>query len=104
MTEERKLMICEQRNTLLSNLLTIYPGSLAGDKLFRVLLGSFPDYSRLNCFKDLSYLEQKGYCIRKHPLTGKPAPGCEWKEAKWSLTAQGNEVANKLIDDPALEV
>lgn len=102
--EARKFLIRGQRNCILSNLCVIYPGSIAGEQLYMVMIGSFPEYNRLNCVKDLTYLEQKGYVLRKHPLTGKAAPGCEWKEAMWCLTARGNEVANDLVDDPALEV
>jgi len=105
MSDERARLIREQRNSLLSNLQTIYPGSLAGEDMFRVMLGWFPDYTRTFCFRDLYYLEEKGYVVRKGPdgrIDAKKRT--DWKEARWTLTAAGNEVANNLIDDPALEV
>lgn len=104
MNEERAIMIREQRAMLLSNLSACFPGSLAGEQLYRVMLGLFPAYPKQSCIRDLFYLEQKGYCVRKHPRTGKASPGCEWKEAMWAVTPLGNEVAEHLVNDPAMEV
>ena len=101
--EARALEIRECRNLLLDTLRAVYPGSLSGETLYRIMLGSFPEYTRSYCVKDLYYLEQKGYVHRKG-LTGKLDRSVAWCSAKWSLTASGNEVANKLINDPALEV
>lgn len=103
--QARAFVIRENRNALLSSLLATYPGSIAGETLFRAMLGAFPSYTRTFCVRDLYYLEGKGYVSRKHPLTGRPC-GIEvdWKEARWVLTSAGNEVANRLVHDPALEV
>lgn len=101
---ERAFIIRENRNALLSSLLATFPGSISGETLFRSMLGAFPAYTRTFAVRDLYYLEGKGYVVRKHPLTGRKDPECEWKEARWVLTPAGNEVANKLIHDPALEV
>jgi hypothetical protein len=102
--EERAFMIREARNLILSNLCTVYPSGLAGESVYMVMLGTFPDYTRITCLKDLSYLEEKSYIVRRHPLTGKTNKTIDWKGARWFLTAAGNEVANHLKDDPALEV
>ena len=98
------MLIREQRNLLLSNLSACWPGSLAGEPLYRVMLGVFPAYPKMHCIKDLFYLEAKGYVVRKSPRTGKVAPDCEWKGAMWAVTPAGNEVAERLIDDPAFAV
>lgn len=94
-----------QRNSLLSNLATMYPGSMLGEKLYRVMISLYPDYDRRRCFKDLYYLEEKGYAARKTP-SGKPDTDkrTPWSEANWHATARGNELAYELITDPAMEV
>jgi len=99
----RVLLIRECRNLLLDTLRAVYPGNLSGEKLYRILLGSFPEYTRIFAVKDLYYLEQKGY-VQRRGLTGKVDRATDWRSARWSLTAAGNEVANDLIEDPALEV
>ena len=102
---ERAFVICQNRNAILSTLLAVYPGSLQGEVLFRSMLGAWPTYTRLFAARDLSYLEDKGYALRKHRLSGRPTTSeTPWSEALWQLTARGNEVANQLTHDPALEV
>jgi len=92
------------RNSLLSRLLACYPGSLEGELLFRVQLGINPEYTRRNCIRDLYYMEQKQYVVRLSPSTGRPAPDTDWKTARWRLMPVGNEIANRLIHDPAMEL
>lgn len=105
MSDERARVIREQRNALLSNLGNVWPRSLEGESLFRIMLGWYPEYSRTFCFRDLYYLEEKKYVVRKG-ADGRVDEKrlTDWKAARWCLTAAGNEVANRLIDDPALEV
>jgi hypothetical protein len=105
MSEKRTEQIRTQRNLMLSNLTSMYPGSIEGEKLYLSILGVFPDcYDRRSCVKDLYYLEEKGYVVRKNPRTGKADPQRDWKVAWWAATAKGNEVGNNLVLDPALEV
>jgi hypothetical protein len=104
MNEERTQLIRQQRNLLLSNLSTCWPGGINGEQLYRVMLGLFPDYDKRSCVKDLYYLEAKRYAQRKNPKTGKVSDTCDWKEAMWYVTPQGNEVANSLVVDPAIEL
>lgn len=106
--ETRRILICTQRNAILSSLTTIWPGKIDGAALFRSMLDSYPNYCRTCFVKDLYYLEAKGYVERHHPhpqsrLSG-PDVRVEWSEAKWRVTPAGNEVANAIIRDPALEV
>lgn len=100
---DRRLMIIENRNSILSRLGAVYPGSISGETLYRVLLGMFPDYDRRCMVKDLYYLQEKGYVRRREKGSRKDRDEA-WHEAYWALTAAGNEVANRLIEDPALEV
>ncbi len=103
-SEERRFIICTQRKALLSSLNTVYPGRLTGKTLFEVQLGAYPDYSR-SCFhRDMRYLLDKGFVARQHPLTGRESLDLEFEKANWSLTALGNEIANRMVVDPALEV
>ncbi len=99
----RRLAIIENRNMILSRLAAIYPGSIAGDSLFRVMVGLFPDYTRSIMVKDLYYLEEKRYVQRRAKGSRHDATE-SWRDASWALTAAGNEVANRLVEDPALEV
>ncbi len=101
---ERAFAIKQQRNMIMSSLLTVYPGSIDGETIYRSMIGAFPEYSRVVCVKDLYYLESKGYVIRKNPLTGKQDDRAEWLTARWALTAEGNEVGNDVVVDPALEI
>ena len=105
-SQERAEMIKENRNLLLSNLRAVWPSTLAGEPLYRVMLGSFPDYERMSCFKDLHYLEAKGYVERIDPRNGRVATYqvVKWDAARWRLTTHGTEIADKLETDPALEV
>lgn len=100
---DRRMAIIENRNTILSRLAAIYPGSIEGERLYRVMVGLFPDYDRSCMVKDLYYLEEKAYVRRRRKGTHGD-PDEVWREAHWSLTAAGNEVANRLVEDPALEV
>ncbi len=48
--------------------------------------------------KDLTYLCEKGYVRWTNEQTMLP-----WKQRMYSLTAKGNEIANRIEIDPALE-
>jgi len=102
-SDERAEIIRMQRNSVLSTLLACYPGGMQGKPLYHIMLSLFPEYTRTLAVKDLYYLEEKKYVARKNRF-GKPDCTCDWKNAKWALTAAGNEVANNLVNDPALEV
>lgn len=104
MSEERRTAIIEQRNSLLSRLNACYPGSLRGDQLYRILLALFPDYTKTNCIKDLYYLEEKGYIERRSHVAGRISRETAWGAAYWKLTTRGNEIANEILQDPALEI
>ena len=48
--------------------------------------------------KDLTYLVDKGYVKWTNQRTMMP-----WAKRVFKLTARGNEIANKISEDPALE-
>lgn len=97
-------MIIEQRNLLLSNMAIFYPNARSGESWFEMMLGPFPSYTRRHCLRDLAYLESKGYIETPAAGRRKPAAGTPWNERYWRLTAGGLEVAQKITEDPALEI
>ena len=103
MSEERE-MIVEQRNLLLSNLALFYPSARAGESYFMMMPTAFPEYTRRYCLRDLAYLEAKGYLEKLGPRGEKCPLGTPWNEARWKLTASGFEIAQRILEDPALEV
>lgn len=104
MSEERTEVIRMQRNSLMSSLTALYPGSMSGEQLHLVMVGVFPDYTKNRCIKDLYYLREKGYVVSKSPRTGKVTTAIDWDAAMWAQTAKGNEVGNELVKDPAFVV
>lgn len=104
MTEAERDLMIEQRRLLLSNLATIYPAPMAGDKIYHTVLFVYCDYTRHRCMRDLMYFEEKGYVVRrKAGNRDDPAIG-EWRSILWGLTAKGLDVNQRLVNDPTLEV
>lgn len=104
MSEKRAMVIRLERNSLLSRLLACSPGSLKGEVLFRVLIGIHPDLTRAHFHRDLNYLEGKHLVDRLSPVSGKPSCEYGFDESFWRLSPEGDEVANRLVRDPALEL
>jgi len=101
--DERALLIRIHRNAILDTLAKAGPGRLQGKMLYRLMVSWFPIYDRTCFARDLLYLENKGYVERRDRL-GRINARAEWGDAAWSLTAAGDEIANHLQQDPALEV
>lgn len=94
------------RNEVLVALKMLYPAPLQAEQLFRSMLCVFPTLE-WDCFRrDLAYLCEKGYLQRvvtdsEHdPDTPALTP---WRRRWFRLTSAGLEVADHLIDDPALD-
>jgi len=87
---------------LLVILKVVYPAALAGDVLFRTMLGAFPQMEWEWLHKDLAYLSEKGY------LTGRPMPDAgpngiaDWRRQAYRLTPAGVELVDRCTIDPAL--
>jgi hypothetical protein len=103
-SEDRRFAIKMQRNAMLSLLNASYPGWTKTLVLFHVMVDTFNDYCRPYFARDLRYLQDKGYIQRRHQMTKRDHPGVENDACEWSLTAKGNDKANDLIDDPALDL
>lgn len=96
--------IKRDRRAILSALRMTYPGSLGGEDLYLVLIDGNPEYRRTFLSKDLHYLNEKGYLKFKgaHKIDV-PSIRVD-NEHLYSLTAKGTEVADQIVDDPALEI
>lgn len=90
------------RNETLVALKMIYPAALQADQLFRSLLSVFPTLEWPRFRRDLCYLLEKGYVQRVVAASESDEKMTLWKRRWFRLTTDGMEVADHLIDDPAL--
>ncbi len=90
-------VIQQRRREVLACLLDAYPQALKGDVILKLLLDSDPTTAATEVHKDLAYLSDKGYVEVPDAATNEP-----WKNRFHKLTARGNEVANRIVDDQAL--
>ncbi len=83
------------RNDLLAALNDAYPARVKKNIIYRTMIELDPHgYSHDLLNRDLAYLVDKGY-VREIDVYG---------EKLYILTAKGKEIADDLIDDPALEI
>lgn len=91
------------RGQILVAMKMLYPAAIQAEHLLRSLLAIFPqlewDYFR----KDLAYLADKGYLARIL-REDEEASFTPWRTRYFRLTASGVEVADRCVQDPALEV
>jgi len=91
------------RNEILIGLKVVYPAALQTQHLMRSLLVLFPTLGFDHLKRDLHYLAEKGYLDRLL-LEGDRDNGLTpWKKRWFRLTAKGLELADRCINDPALE-
>ena len=95
--------IKRDRRSLLGALRTVYPGWMEGEELYLLIVDVNPEYDRRICVKDLFYLNEKGY-LRFKGNAGIDVHTISVKNCLFQLTAKGTEVADRLVDDPTLEV
>jgi len=99
--EAERLGKIEARNHILRMLNTMYPQALLVRTIIRCVIPIIPDYDLRLASKDLHYLADKAYVkIERSKL----AIGDGFGERLIRLTAAGKEIADQIIDDPALEV
>lgn len=99
----RNAQIKRDRRAILATLQMIYPRWMSGEELFRVILDANPEYGRTLLVRDANYLNEKGYLSFKGD-SGIDVHSISVKHCLFKLTANGTDVANKLVDDPTLEV
>lgn len=99
----RASQIKRDRRALIALLAMVYPGSMAGEELFRLIVDENPEYSRRFMTKDLYYLHEKGY-LSFLGRGGVAVQRMTIAECAFRLTAAGTDVANEIARDPALEI
>lgn len=91
------------RNELLVALKVIYPGALQAERLLRSLLVLFPTLDFDHLKRDLHYLTEKGYIQRVTADSEGAKVLTPWRRRWFRLTTAGMELADRCINDPALE-
>ncbi len=96
--------IKEVRRRVLYVLKLIYPAPRTAQSLLTTLIQIFPGLENEDFRKDIAYLSEKGYIERV--LTDEERyPATTSLRNRWhKLTAAGVEIADRVIEDPALEV
>lgn len=95
--------IKRDRRHIIGVLNMCYPGHMDGEELYCAILDMNPSYTRVYLVKDLNYLYEEKY------LTYRGADGCDRrtisvKDCQFKLTSKGTNIANRLIDDPAISL
>jgi hypothetical protein len=102
----KKDLIKQARCSMLRSLERVYPSGLNCKYLFQVLCSIDEVYDIDLMRKDIAYLREKGY-VKIVSLSGKDARLADVKMDSLTvikLTAQGLDIAQDMIDDPALEI
>ena len=90
------------RNEIPVGLRMLYPAALQAEQIMRSLLVLFPTLEFDQLKRDLHYLTEKGYLERIVAETENGNGLTPWRKRWFRLTAKGVEVADRCIDDPAL--
>lgn len=91
------------RNELLVVLKMLYPGALQAEQIMRSLLVLFPTLDFDQVKRDLHYLSEKGYLERVIAVMEDGNGLTPWRKRWFRLTTRGVEVADRCINDPALD-
>ena len=101
MINETKIRIIAQRRALLSNLNLLYPTAIKLDSLYRTVCGYDPTYGKDLFGKDIAYFADKGWIVFVDAALG----GFNaFMSRVIKLTADGKEIAEKTMIDPAMEL
>ncbi len=92
------------RGSILVAMKMLYPAALEAGQLLRSLLVIFPHLEWEYFRKDLCYLLEKGYIKRLIVEDEGDAALVPWRRRYFRLTAAGVEVADRCVQDPAVEV
>ena len=91
------------RNEALVALKMLYPAALQAEQLMRSLLSLFPALEWDHFRRDLAYLSEKGYLQRVVADTENDERLTPWRQRWFRLTSRGVELADHVINDPALD-
>jgi hypothetical protein len=103
-TPNESLPIKQVRRELLVVLKVVYPASLSADVLYRALLGAFVHMEWEYLRKDLAYLVEKGYLIRRDGSVTHAASADRGRRSLYRLSPAGVELVDRCTNDAALEV
>ena len=87
------------RQYILNGLNLIYPSAMLLGQLFRTVVANDPTYQWGQFEKDIFYLMEKNYIEFGADCFETP-----FKKKIAKLTATGKEIADDVLDDPALEI
>lgn len=90
------------RNEALVALKMLYPAALQAEQILRSLLSVFPQLEWDHFRRDMAYLCEKGYLQRVVAESESDERLTPWRQRWFRLTTKGVELADHLIDDPAL--
>ncbi len=91
------------RNEVLVALKVVYPAALQAQQLMRSLLALFPALEFDHLRRDLHYLTEKGYLERVVADSENNTDLTPWRRRWFRLTSAGIEVADRCVQDPALQ-
>ena len=91
------------RNETLVALKMLYPAPLQAEQLFRSLLCLFPTLEWDAFRRDLAYLSEKEYLKRVVSDVERDERLTPWRKRWFRLTTSGLEVADHVVNDPALD-
>ncbi len=91
------------RNEILIALKMLYPAPLQAEQLFRSLLCLFPTLEWDAFRRDLAYLTEKDYIKRVVSDAEQDERLTPWRRRWFRLTTSGLEVADHVVNDPALD-
>jgi len=98
--DNTKFLKQQARSLILDSLNMTYPAPMRTDSLNRVILGIDPTYELDLLKKDVYYLIDKGWLI----FTGSELTGDSFKCQFVKLTAEGKDIADRMITDSSLEL
>jgi len=101
MTNPEAAKIKQMRQFILDTLNRLYPAPLQVQSLYRVLCGFDENYEMSLLQKDIAYLKDKGYVVNVDDLLG---GSVSFKKKCIKLSATGKEIADDIINDPAMEI
>lgn len=91
------------RNEILVALKVAYPTAVQARQLLRILIPLFPTLEFDHLKRDLHYLVTKSYLERVVSEAESDAVLTPWRNRWFRLSARGMELADRCIQDPALE-
>lgn len=100
---ENKVKIVLHRRAILTNLNLLYPTAVRLDSLYRTVCGYDPTYGKDLFAKDVCYFSDKRWIEFLDAAMGGAGQN-QFLSRVIKLTADGKEIAEQTMTDPALEL